>query len=243
MTVLAIGGVPFGVGAPLLCGLDRTPGVRLVQDAPRRLIEGLRAGSLDAALVSSIEAFRQPGYRVVPGLAIAAAGPARSVRAFLRTPAKDVRSLGLDAGSATSVALLEVLLRTRHGARIEQRFDIDPGTPPDAVDADAVLLIGDAGLRARSARTVLDLGEDWHRWQALPFVFALWLLRPGADARALVPHLHAARQAALDKGLEDGTGGAVYYRFGDAERLGLARFRAEAAALGLCDPRITPEFL
>jgi chorismate dehydratase len=40
-----------------------------------------------------------------------------------------------------------------------------------------MLLIGDAALRASFQETgllVYDLGELWHEWTGLPFVFALW---------------------------------------------------------------------
>ncbi|MGA0870317.1 MAG: hypothetical protein ACO3UM_15410, partial [Planctomycetota bacterium] len=42
-----IGGVPFGVGAPLLHGLDGEPTVELVRAVPTDLIPSLRAGAID----------------------------------------------------------------------------------------------------------------------------------------------------------------------------------------------------
>ncbi|MFN9333627.1 MAG: hypothetical protein ACK6D1_13635 [Planctomycetota bacterium] len=68
---MRIGGVPYGVGAPLLAGLQSEPAVDFVALPPARLIEHLRAGQLDAALVSSVEAARLPGYRTPAGLGIA----------------------------------------------------------------------------------------------------------------------------------------------------------------------------
>ena len=56
---IRIGGVPYGVGAPLLAGLDSDPTATLTQAPPTQLIARLRAGELDAALVSSIEAMRE----------------------------------------------------------------------------------------------------------------------------------------------------------------------------------------
>src|SRR5262249_49225555 len=52
---LRIGGVPYGVGAPLLAGLAEDAGAEFVQAPPTALIEELRKGRLDAALVSSVE--------------------------------------------------------------------------------------------------------------------------------------------------------------------------------------------
>src|SRR5262249_56631459 len=101
--MVRLGGVSFGVGAPLLAGLAEDPAVELIAETPAALIELLRAGQLDAALVSSIEAFRTPGYRVAPRLSICCEGPARSVRAFARRGAR-IRSVALDSGSESSVA-------------------------------------------------------------------------------------------------------------------------------------------
>ena len=32
-------------------------------------------------------------------------------------------------------------------------------------------------------RYAYDLGEEWHHWTGLPFVFAVWAVRPGVDSR------------------------------------------------------------
>jgi chorismate dehydratase len=234
--------VPYGVGAPLTAGLDAAPGVDLVTDTPRRLIERLRAGALDAALVSSVEAFRRPGYRALAGLGICCNGAVRSVRAFRRrgTP---IRTVGLDDGSESSVALLELLLEHRLG-RPDCTFErVAPTLRPADFSHDLVLLIGDAGLRADPGdRDVLDLGALWHEWTGLPFVFALWLLPPAADPRTLAPVLHAAARAG-EGGCADGTGGAVHYTVGRAELEGLRRFRDEAVRLGLAEPDVDVAFV
>jgi chorismate dehydratase len=239
-----IGGVPFGVGAPLLHGLDREPGVELVTAPPAELVRRLRRGGLDAALVSSIEAWRQPGYRVVAELGIAADGPIRTVRAF-RRPGVPVRTIAADRGSETSIALLKTLLARRPewfgGAQVRAFERVDPGPAPDAFPHDLVLLIGDHGRDAAAgARDVLDLGELWQRYCGLPFVFALWLLAPHADAVRVLALLRGARERSKREGVDDGTRGAARYELGRREWQGLERFRTEAAALGLVDPAVAP---
>jgi chorismate dehydratase len=238
-----IGGVPYGVGAPLLAGLARDPGVALLEAPPTALIAELRAGRLDAALVSSIEAISRPGYCIVPGLGIACRDAVRSVRAFRRVG--PIRTVGLDRSSATSAALLRLLLagprRADTAARDggEPRFEeIEPTRRPDLLPHDLVLLIGDCGLEAEpGAREVWDLGHEWRRWTGLPFVFAVWLLRPGADVHAIAPVLRAARQRGRGLGPVDGTHGAVHYDLDDDDLRGLRRFfaAARAAGLGLAD--------
>jgi chorismate dehydratase len=177
---IRIGGVPYGVGAPLLAGLGSDPRAALIEAAPTDLIARLREGELDVALVSSIEAIRQPGYRVAADLGIACKHEIRSVRAFRRRGGP-IRSIGVDASSATSVALLRILLARSRAAGLagDARVEtIAPTTNPGALPHDLVLLIGDAGLRADPLdREVWDLGREWRALTGLPFVFALWLLR------------------------------------------------------------------
>ncbi len=243
---IRIGGVPYGVGAPLLAGLDAEPSVELVKAPPTELIARLRAGTLDVALVSSVEAIHAPGYGVAGALGIACKHEIRSVRAF-RRPGVPIRTVGVDRSSATSVALLRLLLQRVHRehAGPDVRFEaIAPRLDPDMLPHDLVLLIGDHGLRASpGSREVWDLGEQWRRWTGLPFVFALWVLRSGADEAALLPVLHAARARGRALGAIDGTHGAAHYDLDDEDVRGLRRFWAECRAAGLAmapDPRFVP---
>jgi chorismate dehydratase len=253
---IRIGGVPFSVGARLVAGLDEHPDVELSLEPPSRLAGRLRRHELDVALVSSIEAFRHPGYIALPNPGIACDGKVRSVRLFLRTEPSAVRSLAVDRSSATSVALARVILLRRYQARIERTFEIEPTLAPDDIDADAVLLIGDAGLRAAEGeRRTLDLGEEWQAWKGLPFVFALWLLRPSGDVvaggrdspddarvRRVVAELRAAWARGEVAGIDDGTDGSIRYELGALDLKALRVFRDEALALGLCEPGIEPRW-
>jgi chorismate dehydratase len=232
----SIGGVPYGVGAPLLAGLADDPRVRFRQAPPTTLIAELRAGTLDAALVSSIEAIRQPGYVVAEGLGIACKHEIRSVRAFRRR-GQPIRKVALDASSATSVALLRLLLVHPHRDDTRPPLEfvtIAPTLTPDAVDADLVLLIGDPGLHADAgAREAWDLGSEWRRFTGLPFVFAVWLLRADADHAAILPILRDARVRGRTLGAIDGTHGAAHYELDAEDRRGLSRFWHECRSAGL----------
>lgn len=243
---IRIGGVPFGVGAPLLAGMEEDSAVELVKRPPTQLIDDLRHGRLDVALVSSIEAVRRPGYRIASGLGMACKNEVRSVRAFRRRGRK-IASVGLDQGSATSVALLRILLAQPLAAEVADDCtftSIAPTQEPAELPYDLVLLIGDAGLGADAGdREVLDLGRLWRQWTGLPFVFALWLLRPGADAAAVLPVLRRARERGRKRRQVDGTFGAVHYDLDADDRIGLQRFWTEAAALGLAEAAATPDFV
>ena len=69
--------------------------------------------------------------------------------------------------------------------------------------ADAVLLIGDRGILPpeEEFEFVWDLGEEWTDWTGLPFVFALWVARPGLDWGGAEGRLGEAFASARDEGL------------------------------------------
>lgn len=242
--ILRIGGVPYGLGAPLLSGLAEDPGVALVRTAPARLVTQLREGELDAALVSSIEGARRPGYAALEGLGIACSGPVRSVRAFRRRAATHIASVALTDESESSVALLRILLAQTGELAADCAFERVPSTrSPAALPHDLVLLIGDDGLRAEAGeREAIDLGERWFARTGLPFVFALWLIAPGRDVARVAARLAAAGRVAAAIVPSEGEA-RVHYALGAAEHRGLERFWDEAAALGLCDAACRPSFV
>lgn len=241
---IRIGGVPYGVGAPLLGGLDQDPDIELVLAPPTEMIPDLRAGRLDAALLSSIEAIRYPGYTVAAKLGIACKQEIRSVRAFRKRGTK-IKTVGCDQSSATTVALLKLLLTHvhKHETDGEPEFStIVPTRQPDALPHDLVMLIGDVGLEADPGeRDEWDLGSEWVEWTGLPFVFAVWVLRPAVEHELVLPALHRGRELGRARGAIDGTEGAAHYELDDQDMAGLRRFWNECRALGLAD-QPDPEF-
>ena len=143
--VLRVGSVPYLVARPLDSGLAEEPGIQLSHDVPGRLVERLRAGEIDVALVSSIELFRRPGYRYVDGLAVSGNGFVASVQVFLKKPLDEVRTIALDPASRASSTLVQVVLADRTSP--PEALDTPVGVDPRTVDADAWLRIGDRALR------------------------------------------------------------------------------------------------
>ncbi len=150
-------------------------------DHPSGLARDLAAGALDAALVPVFEVLRDPRYLLVDDVAIASDGPVFSVFLAHRAPLAEVRTVALDPASLTSAHLLRVLLAEYHG--LHPRYVEEHDGP------DARLLIGNQAIAFRLAdagrHELLDLGGEWQRCTGLPFVYAVWALRPGlADAGA-----------------------------------------------------------
>ncbi len=150
------------------------------------------------ALIPSIEFFQNPHYRIVSDACIACRGPVLSVKLFGRKPAAEIRSLALDVGSRTSAALVQILLAERFGLRPAVAAAGDRIGLADTA-ADAVLLIGDRAMQSAAGRFafVWDLGDEWCRWSELPFVFAMWVARPGIELGNLETALGQAREAGV----------------------------------------------
>ncbi|HAO71108.1 MAG TPA: hypothetical protein DCR06_00735, partial [Planctomycetaceae bacterium] len=178
-------------------------------------------------------------------------GPVMSVRLFFRTRPEKTTRIAIDEGSRTSVALCRILLAKRFG--ICPKLEMLPiGNNIESTDADAVLLIGDRAIGPTSGgfQTVWDLGDEWHQWTGLPFVFAVWAARPSVDFERLGRRLNAARDAGLanlatiaaieapSHGLSvpqclDYLSDNLHYNLGYDERRGLRLFHEYAMELGL----------
>ena len=182
-----VGAVSYLNAKPLYYNLcDFCPGIELTMDVPSRLAEQLAAGELDVALIPSVEYLRgvERGYEIIPGFAIAARGPVRSVKLFSRVPFERIERLALDEGSRTSQVLARIWLDARHGVRpAAGRAACRWASPSLESTADAVLVIGDRAMKVphEPFHEVVDLAEAWQTLTGLPFVFALWVARRGVD--------------------------------------------------------------
>jgi chorismate dehydratase len=166
----------------------------------------------------------------------------------------------LDEGSRTSAALAQILLRERFG--VSPRVSALPiGATVDDSPADATLMIGDRGMApvGGAFEFVWDLGEEWSRWTGLPFVFSLWIARPGVDLQGLPKTLAAARDAGLKRlpdiarreaplvGIPEADCLAylrdhLEYRFGRRQRRGLEHFFMLAGRHGLAPADVKLNF-
>jgi len=255
-------------------------------DHPSALCKRLANGELNVALVSSFEFLRNPIYRIVDNVSISSDGPVYSVVVAHRVEISKIEEIELDPASETSVNLLRCLFaerrltpdltRTLLGSTRCQ--PVVAGSPPE--DGFAVanlpatpcgrLLIGDQAVRFRQKHAnefqFWDLGEQWKKLTGLPFVYALWLIRPEvADAQQIANRLRALRDenlARLDQLIGEAVAGdgdpgrqieldreflSRYYRkylrfsFGEREKQGLQAFANLCVRHGLL-PRRARQF-
>lgn len=224
---------------------------------PTRLNCDLLAGKLDVSAMSSIEYARNAErLELLPVGSITAAGAVDSIQVFSKVPFDDLRRVAVTPHSATSVALLRVLV----GPDVD--FVPQRGSAGHALStADGVLLIADEalqGLRHPFAPYTTDLGERWHALTGLPMVFAVWAARRevAASHEALLAQLGTVIRNASTR--HDRDPDAVVaaaserfpfpadfirqyftrlsYAFGPRERAGLARFLALAGDAGELTP-------
>ena len=187
--LVTLGAVDYLNTLPLITGLERLKGLRVVTDVPARLVGMLERDEVDIALCSSIDLLHCPDpLEVVPVGMLGCEGPTLTVRIFSKVPLDRIKTVACDIESHTSVQLLRVLLREEHGVEPEL-LDFDARSFAagrlEAPDADAMLLIGDKVVTATVPRSFeyveVDLGEAWYEMTELPFVFATWLCRRDAD--------------------------------------------------------------
>jgi chorismate dehydratase len=252
-------GEPIRVGAvnylntkPLIENFQAiAPEAVLSLEVPSKLADQLAAGKLDVGLIPVIEYFRAGTYSIVPGISIASRGPVLSVTLFSRVPWPRIHRIALDEGSRTSAALTKIVCAKKHGIRPEW-VPLPLDASPEAVDTDAVLLIGDRAMRAclPGFTHAFDLGQEWHDWTGLPFVYAFWAVRQGVELGGVEEALHEAKRVGLERigeiaqreaphlGLDAGfcrryLQTIIQFDLGPREQAGLHHFYMMACELGL----------
>ena len=189
MDSLRIGCVKYLNARPLIRGW---PG-NVEFDHPSALCQRLAGGQLDVALVSSFEFLRNPIYRIIDGVSISSDGLVHSVVVAHRGAFSDIEQIELDPASETAANLLRCLL-----AEFGLTARLTSGYSKGAGLSRARLIIGDQAIRFRQnhadAYQFWDLGEQWKKLIGLPFVFALWLIRPEVpDAMSIAQRLRGLR--------------------------------------------------
>ena len=225
---LNIGHIAYANCTPIFSALASNfdcSGYRFVGGVPARLNAMLRGGALDLSPSSSIEyALAHDQYCLLPELSISAIGKVKSVLLFSRVPIEELDGcpIGLSAESDTSVNLLKVLLARKYGFR--NSFERTSLPLADAMERfPGLLLIGDAALKGVEAGGYrsYDLGELWHAFTGLPFVFALWIVRRDTALDKHAELCALARDLILAKKLACASYPAIAATCGEREWLGV----------------------
>jgi chorismate dehydratase len=171
---------------------------------PSRCAEELLSGRADLGLIPI--ASLTPDLAIVPGCTIASLDVVRSIQLIVKLrdgklrdgmqgegdetrTLEAVRTIAADIASRSSLAYAEILFRKFLGTH--PTFLAAPADPIAMLQqADAAILIGDPALLALEAREAieaavgpclwLDLAHEWHTRTNLPWVAAVWAVRPEA---------------------------------------------------------------
>lgn len=243
---LRVGLFPYLNVQPLIHGLIGDPEIELVIDLPSRIADRFRNDELDLAMVPSFEAATLQAS-ILGAACIASDGPVETVTLHHRVPLGRARTLFADEASRTSVTLAKILIAQASG-RVPDTTRFSPGSA-EPKDADAVLVIGDPAFLWRAEGfTRMDLGEEWRRLHALPFVFAVMVVNRGVNAKNIDARIRRAKDRGLEaastiaRSYNSGVDAAraehylrhvIRYDLGEREKEGLALFHRLAQTTGL----------
>lgn len=221
---LRVAAISFLNPAPLLYSFEHDPAAtplrehyKLHYTLPSACAAELLAGEADLGLIPI--AALTPQLAIVPGCTIASLDEVRSILLLVRNPGRltvsealaNVHSVAADAASRSSAAYAHILFEHFHHNR--PAFIEQPADPLAMLAiADAALLIGDPALLARERREAidaavdapllwLDLAQLWRERTGLPWVAAVWAVRPEAltdiTPQQLITDLNTSRDAGL----------------------------------------------
>lgn len=167
---------------------------RIHSAMPSQCAAELAEGTADIGLIPIAAYATTPGLAILPGCTIASLDRVRSIILVVKHPGGmgAVRRVAADTASRASNAYAQIIFRKFLG--VDPEFVLRaPNLDAMLEDCDAAILIGDPALlaledqAARFARTgqplqYLDLGQEWKRYTGLPWVSAVWAVRPDAVA-------------------------------------------------------------
>ena len=220
---LRVSTIAFLNPAPLLYNFEHEPTAAALREhydvhytSPSICAEELNSGAADLGLIPI--ASLTPSLAIVSGCAIASLDRVRSIQLIIKlnnSPADDidrvlarVRTIAADTASRSSLAYAQILFKKFIGTA--PQFLPAPADPIDMLThADAALLIGDPALIAQESRTQieaavgpclwLDLAHEWHARTKLPWVAAVWAVRPESLAASSITAAQLTRDLQLSR--------------------------------------------
>ena len=225
-----VSAISFLNPAPLLYNFEHEPTATALRSrylvhytTPAQCAAELHAGVADLGLIPIAQL--TPELSIVPGCVIASRQEVRSILLLVRCPAgrtrdaalRQIRSIAADSASRSSAAYVRTVLKCFYAN--EPLVEEQQANPLSMLGQhDAALLIGDPALLARERRHEveaaverqtgeqllwLDLAQLWRELTGLPWVAAVWALRPESlsTGEVAITQVVADLQASRDAGL------------------------------------------
>ena len=185
---------------PFYIDMERR-GVELRDIRFDQVAEAIREGEIDGGPVPLTDSFDIENCAVpVTGFCLSAAARSGSNLFYSKKPIEELKGgrIALSDVDQTTVQLLQVLLA--------KKYQMDaPELVQTSDEHDALVISGDAALRRRRGMRGYphryDLGDEWHRFADLPFVFARWMRRSDMEHRDAML-LEDTLYVGLDEGVD-----------------------------------------
>jgi chorismate dehydratase len=204
MSRLKISAISYLNTAPLMWDFEHgSAGERfdLSYTIPSACARALGEGTADIGIIPAAAYATIPDLAVIPGVAIASRSAVRSILLVSHKPIEEVRTVGLDTSSLTSVALTKILFAKWWGGAREYAT-MEPDLDKMLAKCDAALLIGDVALQVdRDRYLTRDLAEEWNARTGKSFVFAFWAIRRQALAGQNAVEISEVFNQSRDHGL------------------------------------------
>lgn len=170
---------------PFIYGINQSgflSDFKLTLVPPATCAEHMQHGLADIALVPVGALPDLKDAKLVTDFCIGATQSVQSVLLLSQKPLKEIRSIGLDMQSRTSVALTQVLMK--HFWKLDASiFNIDLLTTTLSALPDSIVCIGDKTFQLKDHfRYAYDLADEWKAFTGLPFVFACWVAHPNVNS-------------------------------------------------------------
>lgn len=205
-----VAAIKFLNPAPLMWDFEHPPlaatlaeSYKLHYTLPSRCADELLAGRADLGLIPI--ASLTPELAIVPGCAIASLERVRSIQLIVKQPhtLETVRTVAADDASRSSRTYAEILFR--NFLQTSPTFLTEHANPLAMLHhADAALLIGDPALLALESRRQIedavgpcqwfDLAHEWRLRTGLPWVAAVWAVRPEALRKSHLTNAQLTKQ-------------------------------------------------
>jgi chorismate dehydratase len=198
---------PFKISAvsylntiPFVYGIQQSgllKNYRLDLDIPSLCAQKLKDGAADVALVPVGSLTDFTSYNFVTDFCIGAVSTVKTVLLLSNKPLPEIREIGLDYDSRTSVQLVKVL--AKHFWKINPSWkNLQPGQVSGNAGTEAIVAIGDKTFDlVRKYLYCYDLAEEWIRFTTLPFVFAAWV-----TIKTLPAQIQSELNSALSYGVD-----------------------------------------
>lgn len=269
---IRIGEISYTNILPMFYYLDREQleqnGVTFIPQIPAVLNKKIEEGSIDFSGISSFAYGKNfEKFQLLPNVSVASYGSVGSIFLFSKVPISQLngKKIALTSSSATSVALLKIILQTF--LLLEPSYDVmTPNYHEMMKHHDACLLIGDDAIQMKwnqpSSIYRYDLGDLWYQHTGYPMTYAVFAIRNEVvkDESQLVKNLY--EQIITSKNrcikeqfipmiqqIETSLGGdrsfweryfaGLHYDFDQAQQKGLHYYYSLAYDLGLLPKKVT----